>query len=169
MGRPPKNRNAVPADSAALETERMDSFMMRNCGIIGANIRHERKLRSFSIEDLSEYLELSPSYVGLLERGERCPSLKSLLRICQLFSATPNELLLERENAGGKSSVAEPRRSSYANKIRTVESIVKKLSESELDFVITTMKGLKNLSRNGGVEIAAQTAKEQGEQAREGE
>jgi transcriptional regulator with XRE-family HTH domain len=97
---------------------------------------------------LAEYLELSPSYVGLLERGERCPSLKSLLKICELFGSTPNDFLLEKKTAGAKLSLAEERKSSHSNKHRTVLSVMQKLSDPELDFVISTMKSLKTMNKN---------------------
>lgn len=160
MGRPPKDSvtptasqesieaTPVAENAPVAESDNLDDFMIKHCGVIGANIRYERKLRSFSIEDLAEFLELSPSYVGLLERGERCPSLKSLLKICQLFGATPNDLIMERTNITGSYKVAESRKSLSGNKMRTIESILKRLNDAELDFLITTMKGLKNLGRS---------------------
>ncbi len=135
-------------DTPTSDQDLLDDYMIKKCRIIGANIRYERKIRRFSIEDLAEYLELSPSYVGLLERGERCPSLKSLLKVCELFGSTPNDFFLEKNDTSGKVSVSEGSRTSlYQNKLRTVYSLLQKLSDSELDFIIGTMKNLKNLNK----------------------
>ena len=114
--------------------------------VIGHNVRRERKLRDFSIEQLAEYLELSPSYVGLLERGQRCPSLKIVFRLCELFGLMPNQLLL---SAGGVSEkkdvlISEERRCSYSNKLKTVTSIINMMSEPEIDLVVNFSKGLRH-------------------------
>lgn len=136
-----------PASSSS-EQDFPDEYMVKKCKTIGSNIRYERKLRKFSIEDLAEYLELSPSYVGLLERGERCPSLKSLLKICELFGSSPNDFLLEKKISASKLSLAEEKKSIHNNKYRTVLSIMQKLNDPELDFVISTMKSLKTMNKN---------------------
>ena len=73
-----------------------DGFLIDKCKTIGENVRIERRKRKFSIEDLANYIDLSSSYVGLLERGDRCPSLKSLFRLCELFQCEPNDLLSKR-------------------------------------------------------------------------
>ncbi|MDR2903702.1 MAG: helix-turn-helix domain-containing protein [Clostridiales bacterium] len=154
---------AKPA-SVSSETEMPDEYMAKKCKVVGTNIRYERKLRKFSIEDLAEYLELSPSYVGLLERGERCPSLKSLLKVCELFGSTPNDFLLEKRASNSKLSLAEERKSIHNNKHRTVLSVMQKLSDPELDFVISTMKSLKTMNKNAaaisGLELDSLTDSE---------
>jgi len=86
-----------------------DPYMMKNGAFIGENIRRERKRRSFTMEDLAEHLGLSVSYIGLLERGERCPSLKSIYRLCDLFGVTPDILLLMHRSGKVSEKSAEAR------------------------------------------------------------
>ena len=122
-----------------------DEYMLKKCRVIGENIRYERKIRYFSIEDLAEYLELSPSYVGLLERGERCPSLKSLLKVCDLFGSTPDKFILEKP---GKTVLSEEHaKEPKDNQLKTIKSLSLKMDKAELDFVISVMKGVKTMRK----------------------
>ena len=48
---------------------------------IGKNIRKYRLMRKLRQEDLAEKADLSINYVGAIERGEKTPSLESLISI----------------------------------------------------------------------------------------
>lgn len=52
-----------------------------NVRAIGQNIKRVRKLRRISQETLAEAAVISPTYMGAIERGEKLPSLKTLLAI----------------------------------------------------------------------------------------
>ena len=47
---------------------------------IGGRLRRERLLRNLSIEQMATYLEISPSYLGAMERGSRTVSRKMMDR-----------------------------------------------------------------------------------------
>lgn len=47
---------------------------------VGGRIRRERILRNLSLEKMADYLEISPSYLGALERGTRPISRKMMDR-----------------------------------------------------------------------------------------
>ena len=47
---------------------------------IGKNIRHFRNLKNISQESLAEKTDLSTNYISMIERGEKIPSLTSLIR-----------------------------------------------------------------------------------------
>jgi transcriptional regulator with XRE-family HTH domain len=49
--------------------------------LVGKNIQKIRKSKNLSQEELGEMLGLTRNYIGLLERGERNPSLKTLIQI----------------------------------------------------------------------------------------
>lgn len=51
---------------------------------IGKNIRKYRLMRKLRQEDLAEKADLSINYVGAIERGEKTPSLESLISIITL-------------------------------------------------------------------------------------
>lgn len=49
----------------------------------GRAVRHWRKQKGLSQEELAERAELHRNYVGLIERGERNASIKSMFKIAQ--------------------------------------------------------------------------------------
>lgn len=59
----------------------------------GARLRRLRQGRRWSQARLAEALEVSLDHVGLLERGERLPSVGLLVRAAELLGASPDELL----------------------------------------------------------------------------
>lgn len=48
---------------------------------IGVNIRKVCRQRKMRQEDLAEKAELTPNYIGAIERGEKIPSLEALVAI----------------------------------------------------------------------------------------
>ncbi len=48
---------------------------------MGNRIRYYRQLRKYSQEQLAEYSNLHPSYIGQLERGEKTPSIDTLYKL----------------------------------------------------------------------------------------
>ena len=52
---------------------------------IGKNIRKYRLLKGLSQERLSEIISENDKFVGHVERAERTPSLKKLIRIAQIL------------------------------------------------------------------------------------
>jgi transcriptional regulator with XRE-family HTH domain len=57
--------------------------VLRHRKIIGASIRHYRKLAGFTQERLAERVELNPKYLGEVERGEKIISIEALMRIAR--------------------------------------------------------------------------------------
>lgn len=66
---------------------------------LGGVVRRARAAREWSQATLAEQLDVSVHYVGLLERGERTPSLGMLLRISNVFE-TSMEALVGKPTAG---------------------------------------------------------------------
>lgn len=62
---------------------------------IGKNIRHFRNLKNISQEILAEKTNLSTNYISMIERGEKIPSLTSLIRIANALEVTSDMLLCE--------------------------------------------------------------------------
>jgi transcriptional regulator with XRE-family HTH domain len=143
-GRKKKTELSItPVQLGKNEDELPDEYLSDICKLIGRNIRQNRKLRKFSIDNLADYLELSASYVGLLERGERSPSLKTLLKICELFGLEFSELFTNKDST----ALHEPRRTPTDSKHKSINSLIHRLSETELDFTISVLKGVKLLQK----------------------
>lgn len=60
---------------------------------VGKNIRHLRRNRGLSQEQLAERADLHRVYVGQVERGEKCPSILTLEKIAQALEVETGELL----------------------------------------------------------------------------
>ena len=64
-----------------------------NYDSIGQNIRKYRMLKGFRQEDLAEMANLSVSYFGAVERGEKTPSLETLINIVNALSVSADMVL----------------------------------------------------------------------------
>jgi len=113
------------------------------CVIIGENIRIKRRSRRFSVKDLACHLNLSESYIGLLERGERCPSMKIIFQICKLFNISPNDLLI--------SEAAKSNENNFDREAQhdAVSSLCKLLTENETEFIIDSIKNIMKIRQRG--------------------
>ncbi len=65
----------------------------------GEKLRALRESHNLSIRQLAAKLEISShSHIVNLEAGRKKPSLDLILKICDLFAVTPNQLLLDSED-----------------------------------------------------------------------
>jgi len=60
---------------------------------IGERIRYQRKLKSITQEKLAEMADISTSFAGHLERGEKKPSLETIMKIAEILDMDLNYLL----------------------------------------------------------------------------
>lgn len=61
--------------------------------LLGANVRHYRKLAGMSQEELALDAGMKRSYVSDLERGTRNPSVRALGRLADSLGVEPSALL----------------------------------------------------------------------------
>lgn len=86
---------------------------------IGKRIREKRLENSWSQEELAERVNLSPVYIGMIERGEKLPKLETFIRITNSLMTTSDDLLQDVLGKG------------YAIKMSKYEMEVEKLNEGE--------------------------------------
>lgn len=60
---------------------------------LGHKLKAERKRQHYTQEQVSEAIGITPAFVGHIERGERGPSLDTLIRFCNLYGVTMDYLL----------------------------------------------------------------------------
>ena len=60
---------------------------------LGKRIRQLRLSQHKTQEMLAEEVDLSPSYLGHIERGTRTASLETLIHLCRALDTDPNHLL----------------------------------------------------------------------------
>ena len=73
---------------------------------IGKRIRRARLARKMTQESLSEMCGVNASYIGQIERGEKHPSLRTLIAICRSLHVDLSSLL-ETDTSAPDASVQE--------------------------------------------------------------
>lgn len=58
----------------------------------GARLRELRRARGYSQESFALQVDLDRTYIGGIERGERNPGLKVILRIAEALEVQPEDL-----------------------------------------------------------------------------
>ena len=99
---------------------------------IGKNLRQCRLAKKMRQEDLAEKTNLSPNYIGMLERGEKLPALDTFIDILNALDASADVVLADVLNAR------------YDIKTSLISEKVQKLSSKEqktvLDIVDAVLK-----------------------------
>lgn len=62
---------------------------------IGKNIRKYRQQKKLRQEDLAERTGLSTTYIGMVERGEKIPSLETFISILNTLEASADVILAD--------------------------------------------------------------------------
>lgn len=62
---------------------------------LGPMVKERRRKQKTTQEELAEYVEVTPGFIGQIERGEALPSLDTLQRIIKHLHLDPNELFLD--------------------------------------------------------------------------
>lgn len=60
---------------------------------IGKNIRKFREIKKFRQEDLAEKTDLTTNYIGMIERGEKIPSLETFINILNSLGVSADMVL----------------------------------------------------------------------------
>jgi transcriptional regulator with XRE-family HTH domain len=63
--------------------------------IFGKVLRELREAKNISQEKLAEYCELDRTYISLLERGLRQPTITTLFKVAKALDIAPSELIEE--------------------------------------------------------------------------
>lgn len=71
-----------------------------NLKTIGKNIRKYRKEKDIRQDKLAEMADLSTNYIGMIERGEKVPSLETFLKICEALDVFADMLLADTNYNG---------------------------------------------------------------------
>jgi transcriptional regulator with XRE-family HTH domain len=61
--------------------------------IFGKVLRELRENNSISQEKLAEYCDLDRTYISLLERGQRQPTITTIFKLAKALKIAPSELI----------------------------------------------------------------------------
>ena len=73
----------------------------------GKNLRTTRLAKSWKQDVLAGKAEVTTSYIGMIERGEKVPKLETLVRIINVLGATSDEILEGVINRGYEVRMSE--------------------------------------------------------------
>ena len=99
---------------------------------LGQRILRLRMESGLTQEALAERLDLHGSYVGLLERGVKTPSLETLCRVADFFNLNLVDLLGEEGDEGG-----ERLDETYAKRI---VKLIQGIPEKDLDKIYRVLR-----------------------------
>jgi len=102
---------------------------------VGHNVRALRTERGMSIDVLAKILDITPGYLGLIERGERGTNALTLVKLSSIFDVTVDFILSEPGSG-------TPHKNDSAIEIRSKNllSLTNGYTETDLDFIIDVIK-----------------------------
>lgn len=100
---------------------------------IGKRIKEKRLDRSWSQENLSEKVGLSPVYIGMIERGEKQPKLETFIRIANALNVSADELLEDVLHQGYKIKISR-----YMEQIASLNELEQKRLFNMIEAFLNT-------------------------------
>lgn len=96
---------------------------MMNLDSIGSNLKKHRLAKKLRQEDLAEIVGLSANYIGMIERGEKIPSLETFVTLLNALEASADVVLSDIMNSG------------YLVKNAVLDEKMRKLSYEDRDMI----------------------------------
>ena len=109
---------------------------------IGNNIRNIRLASGMCIDELSESLELTSGFVGLIERGQRGATAYTLYKLSEVFDIPVDSIF-----SNNLKLAEEPANEAKIKRNRVI-SLLHNLSSAELDYLTENIKSLRTLKNN---------------------
>ena len=69
-----------------------------NYEFLGQQIRKQRKLKNYTLEQLAEMLDVSTTFIGQIERAKGIPSVETLVKIANTLEISTDSLLFGELN-----------------------------------------------------------------------
>ena len=121
--------------------EIQDDDFERKCRAFGINMRLSRREMGLTSEAFAKFIGVSTAYIGLIERGQRTPSLQTLFRVCEFVGKNIDVMCVSPYETKKPKSPQDI----LLRKQDTLASMVRSFDLPELEYIHTLLKGLKNL------------------------
>lgn len=92
-----------------------------------------RQKRNVSAREMSLSIGQNPSYINRIENGQALPSMQVFFYICEYLNVTPAEFFDERD--------LDPL------KRKEIQALLRQLDVKQMDFVLSVIKGLVDITR----------------------
>ena len=103
--------------------------------IIGENIRKERIALGISMEKLSEIIDISPGFMGRIERGKQSVSFNKLLELANVFEVPISVFFYSGDDTSHTLKNSE--------KHIEIENLISGLKDRSLEFVVSMLKAIR--------------------------
>lgn len=104
---------------------------------IGKRIRDQRLKNKLTIEKLCELLDVSPSFIGLVERGTSGISLEKLYRLSEIFHVSTDYLIK------GNQDVETSSQQQNNSALDALNAYLYNSTEDEILFILSLIKFIK--------------------------
>lgn len=101
--------------------------------IIGLRIRELRESMHESREKFSEKCDISPSFLSDIERGKKCPTAKTIYKICTACSVSSDYIILGHETGFQKDTAIE---------------LLSSFDDDDLEHVISILHEIQSMKKN---------------------
>ncbi|MCL2610546.1 MAG: helix-turn-helix domain-containing protein [Defluviitaleaceae bacterium] len=105
---------------------------------LGKTLEKYRKMHNLSTAELGRLMGVSQTFVSQMERGIRHVSLKSLVRMSEVFDVSIDKLIYDDENTTAIQSPKE-------KKLKNLYALCTSLDEDELEYVISNIENFIKL------------------------
>lgn len=107
--------------------------------LVGIRIKHKRKEKNLTQEELSELMGISPGQLSCIERGVYLPTTQNIYKICNILGEEPNYYLVGHISTENENQI---------NKLLKVlpEAYQDVLINSIESFVHVYLKEIENLT-----------------------
>lgn len=99
--------------------------------LIGTSVREERLKYNLTQEKLAESVGISPSYMGLVERGERIMSVETLVKLSVALGVSTDTLL--------KASLENAKKDTYALQFSLM---MKEMTDEQKQLVLDVVRAM---------------------------
>ena len=115
--------------------------------IIGDNIRAARVARGITINELADLLQMTPGYVGFIERGERGANIYILYKLASILDLSVDSFLCEKRADRAPDSTVQKKNNEKPNARKyKISSLTIDFNDDELDFLINIIKNMRTLN-----------------------
>ncbi len=109
-----------------------------NYELMGKQIRKQRKLKKYTLEQLAEKLDCSTTFIGQIERAKGIPSLETIVKIANVLEVSIDSLVFGDLNSKSGST-------HFANK---VIELTETFTPKEKDLLLKNIEIFKDFKNN---------------------
>ncbi len=111
-----------------------------NYELLGRQIRKQRKLKNYTLEQLAEKLEVSTTFIGQIERAKGIPSVETLVKIANVLEVSIDSLVFGDLNA----------KSGNTHFINSIADLTETFTSKEKELILKNIEIFKDFKNSAG-------------------